>query len=313
MFKKLTIGTLICTIILFTSCNQYQKAPSGMKYKITKGKSTVKIKNGDYIKLNFKYTRKRKDSLLNSTFGKIPVYFKVDTNRIEKFTLLEIITKCGEGDKVEFILNIDTLVKMGLIRYSPVFKAKDEIIGNAEIEKIFSNEEEVTKDNVKELDKYKAKEIAEIKEYIKKKKINAIETPEGVMIQIEKLGDTTNKVISGKLVAINYEGYLLKDDSLFEKNTDQSNPNNKPLSFVVDKDPIIAGWVIGLKYFGKGGKGKIFIPSLLAYGQQGSPPVIPAFSNLYFNIEVVDVTNAPPAPKQTNANQMPGGDIRDRR
>ena len=85
------------------------------------------------------------------------------------------------------------------------------------------------------------------------------------------------------------------------------------MSFVVDKDPIIAGWVIGLKYFGKGGKGKIFIPSLLAYGQQGSPPVIPAFSNLYFNIEVVDVTNAPPAPKQTNANQMPGGDIRERR
>jgi FKBP-type peptidyl-prolyl cis-trans isomerase FkpA len=50
-----------------------------------------------------------------------------------------------------------------------------------------------------------------------------------------------------------------------------------------------------MKYFGKGGKGRLLIPSPLAYGDRDMGE-IPSNSALIFDIEVVDVANAE-APK----------------
>ena len=311
MLKKLSIYLVIC-VVLLTSCNQYQKAPSGMLYKITKGNSKTKIQHNDYVKLNIKYTRKRKDSVLNSTFGKIPVYVPIDTSKLGKFNFLEIVTKCGKGDKIEFILNIDTLQKMGFLQYSPVFKQKDEVIGIVEIIDVFKDVAMVEADNKAELDKYKKQELADLKEYTKKKKSDVIET-ENVLVHIDNLGDSKNMVDSGKYISIYYEGRLL-NDTLFDSNNDKTNPNNKPLSFTVQQTPMIPGFVSGLKKFGKGGKGTIYIPSLLAYGQQGSPPVIPPFSSLYFKVEIIDVLAKDPNPPAPQIPQTPyKGDVRKRR
>jgi FKBP-type peptidyl-prolyl cis-trans isomerase len=49
-----------------------------------------------------------------------------------------------------------------------------------------------------------------------------------------------------------------------------------------------------LKYFGKGGKGVLYIPAMLAYGPQANG-VIKAYDNLAFDIEIKDVTAAPKA------------------
>ncbi|MFZ9718401.1 MAG: FKBP-type peptidyl-prolyl cis-trans isomerase [Chitinophagaceae bacterium] len=41
----------------------------------------------------------------------------------------------------------------------------------------------------------------------------------------------------------------------------------------------------------------IYIPSMLAYGQQGAPPRIQSFENLIFEVEILDIANAPKMPK----------------
>ena len=38
---------LLLAIVLFASCNQYEKTPTGLAYKITKGNGKEKLKNGD--------------------------------------------------------------------------------------------------------------------------------------------------------------------------------------------------------------------------------------------------------------------------
>ena len=51
-----------------------------------------------------------------------------------------------------------------------------------------------------------------------------------------------------------------------------------------------------MKYFKQGGKGTIFIPAMMAYKGQPASEIIKPYTNLKFDVEVVEVKDAPPAP-----------------
>ncbi len=289
---------LVAAIVLFASCNQYEKAPSGMPYKITHGSGNEQmLKQGDYVKLNIEYRLKANDSVLSSTFGVIPVYFPVDTARLGKYTFTEVILKCRKGDKIEFSLSIDTLVKMGALQITNVFKAKDLIIGKAEIINVFNNVSLVDADYKKEQDIEKAKEIEAIAAYLAKNKITAVKSPEGVFIVVKEAGDANNKIDSGKIASVFYKGYTF-NGVVFDSNLTPKDSVLKPYDVKVGTGSVIPGWDIGLKYFAKGGKGSLYIPSMLAYGPQANGN-IKAYENLAFDIEIKDVNAAPAsAPKK---------------
>jgi len=283
---------LVAAIVLFASCNQYEKAPSGMPYKITHGSGNEKqLVQGEYVKINIEYKLKTKDSVLSSTYGVIPVYFPVDTARLGKYTFTEVILKCRKGDKIEFSLSIDTLVKMGALQLNSVFKANDVILGKAEIINVFTDVKLVDADYKKEQETEKNKEVAAIAAYLEKNKITAIKSPEGVFITIKEAGDATNKVDSGKIASVFYKGYTFKGD-VFDSNLNAKDSIAKPYEVKVGTGSVIPGWDIGLKYFAKGGKGSLYIPAMLAYGPQANGG-IKAYENLAFDIEVKDVTVAP--------------------
>ena len=285
---------LVAAIVLFASCNQYEKAPSGMPYKITHGSGNEQmLKQGDYVKLNIEYRLKANDSVLSSTFGVIPVYFPVDTARLGKYTFTEVILKCRKGDKIEFSLSIDTLVKMGALQITNVFKAKDLIIGKAEIINVFNNVSLVDADYKKEQDIEKAKEIEAIAAYLAKNKITAVKSPEGVFIVVKEAGDANNKIDSGKIASVFYKGYTF-NGVVFDSNLTPKDSVLKPYDVKVGTGSVIPGWDIGLKYFAKGGKGSLYIPSMLAYGPQANGN-IKAYENLAFDIEIKDVNAAPAA------------------
>ena len=283
---------LVAAIVLFASCNQYEKAPSGMPYKITHGSGNEKmLQQGDYVKLNIEYKLKTKDSILSSTYGVIPVYFPIDTTRLGKYTFTEVILKCRKGDKIEFSLNVDTLVKMGAIQLNNVFKANDIILGKAEIVNVFNNTALVDADYKKEQDVEKTKEIAAIKAYLAKNKITAVQSPEGVFVAVKEAGDASNKVDSGKVASVFYKGYTFKGE-VFDTNVNAKDSVLKPYDVKIGSGSVIPGWDIGLRYFAKGARGSLYIPAMLAYGPQANG-AIKAYENLAFDIEVRDVTAAP--------------------
>jgi peptidylprolyl isomerase len=97
-----------------------------------------------------------------------------------------------------------------------------------------------------------------------------------------------------KWYTVRYTGWLTngtKFDSSFD------HPGAEPITFPAGAHRVIPGWDSGFQGMHIGGKRRLFIPYQLAYGEAGRPPHIPAKSDLIFDIELVSVSDTPPAPK----------------
>ena len=260
-----------------------------MMYKITHGEGNQKkLEQGQFVKINIEYKLKSKDTTLSSTYGLIPVYFPVDTASLGKYTFTEILMQCKKGDKIEFSLSLDTLAKMGVLQLNEIFKTKDIVLGKAEILDVFTDVAKVDADYKKETETEKKREIDAIKAHLAKNKITAVESPEGVFVVLKEAGDAANKVDTTKIASVYYKGYTIAGET-FDTNIKPNDPTAKPLDVNIGTGAVIPGWEIGLKYFGKGGKGTIFVPAMLAYGPQANGAIKP-YTNLVFDLEIQDVT-----------------------
>ena len=301
----------VAAIVLLASCNQFEKAPSGMLYKITRGSGNEKaLAQGQFLKLNIEYRLKSKDSLLQSNVGHIPSYLPIDTSRLStsKYEFLEVVMKARKGDKIEFNLSVDTLVKMNALQLNGIFKAGDVIVGKVEILNVFTQENQVADDYKKEQKIEIDKEIKTIEEYLAKNKITATKTPQGVFVVIKQTGDLNAKIDSSKEVSVFYKGYTLKGE-VFDTNIKSRDTASKPYEVNLGTGTVIPGWEIGLPYFTKGAKGSIYVPAMLAYGAQANGP-IKSYENLAFDIEIFDVNNKKPVAPMPNL--MNGGQMRQR-
>lgn len=101
----------------------------------------------------------------------------------------------------------------------------------------------------------------------------------GLYYIIEEPG-SAEKPTADNTVLVHYRGYFL-DGEQFDSSFDRGQPAQFPLRGV------IPGWTEGLTLFGKEGKGMLFIPSQLAYGNRGQGS-IPGNTPLIFDIELLD-------------------------
>lgn len=88
----------------------------------------------------------------------------------------------------------------------------------------------------------------------------------------------------GNLVSVQYTGKFA-DGKVF----DSSIPRGEPIDFTLGTGQVIKGWDQGILGMKVGGKRTLTIPPALGYGVAGYPPVIPANSTLYFDVELVGV------------------------
>lgn len=104
------------------------------------------------------------------------------------------------------------------------------------------------------------------------------------LIYVEKQAGKGTKAVNGKKVKVHYTGKLL-DGSVF----DSSVQSGQPYEFTLGKNEVIQGWDLGIALMNQGGKATLIIPSELAYGDKGAGQVIPPYSTLVFDVELVEV------------------------
>lgn len=118
----------------------------------------------------------------------------------------------------------------------------------------------------------------QILDYINDNGLTAQASESGLYYVIEEQG-TGNQPTRTSDISVIYKGYFT-DGTVF----DQSAATG--ISFNVSE--VIEGWKDGITYFKAGGKGKLLIPSHLAYGRYGSQ-AIPGGSVIIFDVELLEV------------------------
>jgi FKBP-type peptidyl-prolyl cis-trans isomerases 1 len=115
-----------------------------------------------------------------------------------------------------------------------------------------------------------------------KQEAGVVELPSGLQYKIITPGDLKLKPKATDTVVVDYTGSLI-DGKVF----DSSKNYGKPITFPLNQ--VIPGWTEGVQQIGKGGKIMLYIPSKLAYGENGAGNAIPGNSTLIFEIDLIDV------------------------
>ena len=114
-----------------------------------------------------------------------------------------------------------------------------------------------------------------------KKQPGIVTLPSGLQYQVLKESTGVKPAATDK-VKVHYTGSLL-DGTIF----DSSVQRGEPLEIAVNG--VIAGWIEALQLMPVGSKWKLFIPSHLAYGDNGAGPAIKPGSTLIFEVELLDI------------------------
>jgi len=309
-----------------SSCDKtggdFDKTKSGIEYKIfkkvgdkyerrtdVKGEDpTYKDRIGKFM-TGYLYYRTGKDSVLEDTrkkFGGSAVPMPMQEVKRkgmpdEAFALLQ------PGDSGVFRFNADSLFKpQG--RPVPGFlkRSGNVIVINVKTDKLITQQEEAAMEQTlqqkmmeqqqKQMLAYaetqNKKDEVTLQEYLKKNNLTPTgKTPGGVYYIITQPG-TGAKPKAGQQVSLQYKGTLLSG-----KEFDSSAKHGgQPFSYATGRGQVIPGWDEGVAVLSKGAKATLLIPSSLAYGERGAGADVPANSPLRFDVELVEIKDAPAAP-----------------
>lgn len=115
------------------------------------------------------------------------------------------------------------------------------------------------------------------------KKAGVVTTASGLQYEVIKEGEGA-KPADTSVVSVHYHGTLM-DGKVFDSSVERGSPAQFPLN------QVIKGWTEGIQLMSVGSKYKFWIPSDLAYGDQGGGGVIKPGDMLIFEVELLEIVN----------------------
>lgn len=264
--------------------NVFLKTANGIEYKIVKASKSKRTPNvGDVMYMNMSYRTERTDSLLFSSSDLGEEFRMRLAAPSDKGCIEEALMLLHEGDSA--VIKVDAIkffVKSQGKASIPAFiKKGDRLVFNVKMKKIVSGLDYANANK----DMYQ-KRIDEENSLINRFLINMNyplkKTDSGLHILTINKG-AGKKPSVGSSVKIDYTAAFI-DGSVFDSTLERS----EPFSFVTGKKEVIVGLEEAVMNMQVGDHCLVIIPFRLAYGDQKYGNVIPPFSTLVFEIELLD-------------------------
>ncbi len=113
------------------------------------------------------------------------------------------------------------------------------------------------------------------------KKAGVVTTESGLQYEVLTVG-TGAQPTAEDTVKVDYVGTLV-DGTEFDSSIKRGEPAIFPLA------QVIPAWTEGIQLMAVGGKYRFTVPSSLAYGAEGAGEVIPPFSTLVFEVDLLSI------------------------
>ena len=178
------------------------------------------------------------------------------------------------------------LLSMGVqdMNVEDFVKGLKDVITGAKPEMSHSEAQAVVNDHFRKLaeeayTQNKASGEAFLAENAKKEGVTVL--PSGLQYEVITAGNGKKPSATDR-VKCHYEGTLI-DGTIF----DSSIKRGEPAVFGVNQ--VIKGWVEALQLMQEGAKWRLYIPYDMAYGEHGAGEMIPPYSALVFDVELIKV------------------------
>ena len=216
------------------------------------------------------------DTVVGSTFGKLPYYKALIPGTIFPYDPFEVLTKgVRAGDSIVVIQRMDSLLKKGKLAKLPEhLKPEDVMIVRIKILKVFPFEimragyadSLVTADKETERRTFDSVQSVlgpkRVEEYLRKKNIVASINTTGTYVEVIGAGEGPQPD-SGRKVSLKYTVSSLQGKVL-DTNMDTSFQKKGPLSFVMGTGYMLPSVEHAITTIKKGGHIKVYIPAMVA-------------------------------------------------
>lgn len=311
IYKTIKLLFLLFTITLFQSCEQdgFIITDSGLQYKFVIEGEGVAPEDGNILVMNVSYVDAPGNIIFTSTQSGSPMAISYyDSVLSRDGGLEEGIRMLAKGDSLIMKFPIENLYEntFNLTLPDSLVRGTDVTVYIG-VQDVFTREEfgvyrmRMMEQQQKTFLEIEAKQLEEdgkmIDAYLNEKNIDAEIDPSGLRYVIieEGEGDFPQP---NQQVSVNYTGKLLNGqvfDTSVEadaREADMYNANRpyQPYQFALGTGSVIQGWDIGIGLLKRGGKGVLYIPSTLAYGERATGS-IPKNAILVFDVELLDILN----------------------
>jgi len=283
MLKRIYVLFTIVIVIL-SSCDHsefsdFDKAKSGLLYKIHTRMGEKKAKPGDYLTVEMVYTTNEDSLLFDSNGETFPLkleepVFSGDIN--------DALAMLGKGDSATFVIRADSfLIRNARLTQLPSFVTdKSKMIFYVKLHNV-QTLEELQQEEAEKKAQAEKNEKQIIANYIQENHIAIEPSSTGVYFILRKQGHGKKAEI-GKMVKVHYIGKFL-DGTKFDSSYDR----DQPARFQLGMGNVIDGWDEAIQKMHVGDEATLIIPSSMGYktGRAQIPPYTP----LLFEVKLIDV------------------------
>ncbi|MBO7282135.1 MAG: FKBP-type peptidyl-prolyl cis-trans isomerase [Alistipes sp.] len=215
---------------------------------------------------NEEFTREKVSTMMGKNMGAAVKGVDADIN------MKHVLMAIEDAKRVEAPAYIDSLMRLTQDQMQSVFQRHaEDMRAKAQAER-----EKALKENAELSEKW----LAEIE-----KQEGVQKTESGLLYRIDREGEGAQATEDTDVVLVNYEGKNRVGDIF-----DSSYERNEPISFPLNG--VIKGWTEGMKLVKAGGQITLWIPSALAYGENGAGADIGPNEALEFKVELLEVNPA---------------------
>ncbi len=282
-----------------SACNEkslypgYEKTATGLHYQFFKQTNAEQPKVGDLMDMAISCTVNDTTIIVPNSENTMPLEAPMFAG-----DFFEGMAMMHKGDSASFIVNIDsTFIKWFRQPSLPSeFKSTDVMRFEIRLDDFYPESEyanrlaaKIKKDIDAKIGMMKtahpeetATAAQQLSDYLTENKVEVEPTASGLYYVMTQEGNG-EKPEAGQMAQVHYTGKLL-DGTVFDSSIDRG----EPISFPLGVGQVIPGWDEGIMMMSKGEKGVLYIPYYLAYGDRQVGDKIIPFSNLMFEVELID-------------------------